>query len=172
MIPPTVPRPPVQRDAPSDPLNKESGARRRKPPEPVYLRNVGLDSLMSMNRDMEEKGIVLRELSCRTAAELPAQELSDYHRSSAVVRQLLEYTRRSGRKASAAVQLPEYTAGAAGVPQKLRRRPDCRRGFGSPAVRQLRSGSTTFLLHVSSSGNSGRGNSAAVRQRKGLYSRS
>ena len=28
-----------------------------------------------MNRDMEEKGIVLRELSCRTASELPAQEL-------------------------------------------------------------------------------------------------
>ena len=35
-------------------------------------RNFGLDSLKSiMNRDMEEKGIVLRELSCRNAAELP-----------------------------------------------------------------------------------------------------
>ena len=30
-----------------------------------------------MNRDMEEKGIVLRELSCRTAAELPPPELPD-----------------------------------------------------------------------------------------------
>ena len=38
-------------------------------------RNFGIDSLKSMNRDMEEKGIVLRELSCRTASELPAQEL-------------------------------------------------------------------------------------------------
>ena len=38
-------------------------------------RNFGLDSLKSMNRDMEEKGIVLREMSCRTAAALPAPEL-------------------------------------------------------------------------------------------------
>ena len=51
---------------------------------------------------MDEKGIALWELSCRTAAELPALELP----------------------ASAAVQLPEYTAGL------LRRRPDCRRSFG------------------------------------------
>jgi hypothetical protein len=28
-----------------------------------------------MNRDMEKKRIVLRELSCRTASELPAPEL-------------------------------------------------------------------------------------------------
>ncbi|CAL8341455.1 unnamed protein product [Boreogadus saida] len=35
-----------------------------------------------MNRDMEEKGIVLRELSCRTAAELPAPELPDCRRQS------------------------------------------------------------------------------------------
>jgi hypothetical protein len=34
-----------------------------------------------MNRDMEEKGIVLRELKCRTAAELPAPELPDCQRS-------------------------------------------------------------------------------------------
>jgi hypothetical protein len=35
-------------------------------------RIFGLDSLKSiLNRDMEEKRIVLRELSCRTAAELP-----------------------------------------------------------------------------------------------------
>jgi hypothetical protein len=27
-----------------------------------------------MNRDMEEKGILLRELSCRTAAELPVPD--------------------------------------------------------------------------------------------------
>jgi hypothetical protein len=31
-------------------------------------RNFGLDSLKSMNRDMEEKGILLRELRCRTAS--------------------------------------------------------------------------------------------------------
>ncbi|CAL8379008.1 unnamed protein product [Boreogadus saida] len=31
-----------------------------------------------MNRDMEKKGIVLRELSCRTASELPAPKLPDY----------------------------------------------------------------------------------------------
>ena len=36
-------------------------------------RNFGLDSLKSMNRNMEEKGMVLRELSWRTAAELPVQ---------------------------------------------------------------------------------------------------
>ncbi|CAL8310510.1 unnamed protein product [Boreogadus saida] len=33
-----------------------------------------------MNRDMEKKGIVLRELRCRTAAELPAPELLDCRR--------------------------------------------------------------------------------------------
>ncbi|CAL8340547.1 unnamed protein product [Boreogadus saida] len=33
---------------------------------------------------MEEKGIVLRELSCRTAAELPPPELLDCHRSFGV----------------------------------------------------------------------------------------
>ncbi|CAL8336550.1 unnamed protein product [Boreogadus saida] len=38
-------------------------------------RNFGIDSLKSMNRDMEKKGIVLRELSCRTASELPVPEL-------------------------------------------------------------------------------------------------
>ena len=38
-------------------------------------RNFGIDSLKSMNRDMEKKRIVLRELSCRTASELPAPEL-------------------------------------------------------------------------------------------------
>ena len=31
-----------------------------------------------MNRDMEEKGIVLRELSCWTASQLPAPKLPDY----------------------------------------------------------------------------------------------
>ena len=39
-------------------------------------RNFGLDSLKSMNRDMEEKGIVLPDLSCRAAAaEFPPPEL-------------------------------------------------------------------------------------------------
>ena len=43
--------------------------------------NFWRDSLNSMNRDMEKKGIVLRELRCRTAAELPAPELPDCRRS-------------------------------------------------------------------------------------------
>ncbi|CAL8253622.1 unnamed protein product [Boreogadus saida] len=65
-----------------------------------------------MNRDMEEKGIALRELSCRTCRrDLPPPDLP----VSAAV-QLPGYTRRSSRKASAAVHLPEYTAGAAGLP--------------------------------------------------------
>ena len=38
-------------------------------------RNFGIDSLKSMNRDMEKKRIVFRELSCLTASELPAPEL-------------------------------------------------------------------------------------------------
>ncbi|CAL8358787.1 unnamed protein product [Boreogadus saida] len=57
-------------------------------------RNFGLDSLKSMNRDMEDKGIGLRELSCQTATELPPPELP----ASAAV-QLPEYTRRSSRTA-------------------------------------------------------------------------
>ena len=82
-----------------------------------------------MNRDMEEKGIVLRELSSRTAAELTTPELP----ASATV-QLPEYTRRSSRKASAAAQLPEYTAGAAGLPASA--------GGSLAVVWQLSSGST------------------------------
>ncbi|CAL8300480.1 unnamed protein product [Boreogadus saida] len=39
---------------------------------------VGYSHMKSMNRDMEKKGIVLRELSCRTASELPAPKLLDY----------------------------------------------------------------------------------------------
>ena len=40
--------------------------------------NFGLDTLKSIfNRDMEEKGIVLPELSCRTTAELRPPELPD-----------------------------------------------------------------------------------------------
>ncbi|CAL8284624.1 unnamed protein product [Boreogadus saida] len=62
-----------------------------------------------MNRDMEEKGIVFQELSCRTCRrDLPPPDLP----ASAAV-QLPEYTRWSSRKASATVQLPE----------------DCRRSF-------------------------------------------
>ncbi|CAL8394192.1 unnamed protein product [Boreogadus saida] len=47
-------------------------------------------------------------------------------RSTSYPRQTFQFpedTRRSSQKASAAVQLPEYTAGAAGLP-------DCRRSFG------------------------------------------
>ncbi|CAL8362695.1 unnamed protein product [Boreogadus saida] len=69
--------------------------------------------------DMEEKGILLSELSCRTAAKLP---LSDISAPGGHL--------RSSRKASAAVQLPEYTAGAA---RQLRQRPNGLDG-GSPAA--------------------------------------
>ncbi|CAL8324647.1 unnamed protein product [Boreogadus saida] len=68
-------------------------------------RNFGLDTLKTMlNHDMEEKGIVLRELSCRTAAE-----------ASAAVR-LPEYTRRSCRRVysgswTPGVHPPELPAG-------------------------------------------------------------
>ena len=53
-------------------------------------RNFGIDSLKSMNRDMEKKRIVLRELSCRTASELPAPELPAAVRpqSGSVLREL------------------------------------------------------------------------------------
>jgi hypothetical protein len=44
-------------------------------------RKFGLDSLKSKNPDMQEKGIVLWELSCRRAAELHPPELPDCRRS-------------------------------------------------------------------------------------------
>jgi hypothetical protein len=69
---------------------------------------------------------------------------------------LPEYTRQSSRKALAADQLPEYTAGAAGggrmasmaagLPPKLRRQSG---GGGLVAVRQLSSGSTIPFSFVS-----------------------
>ena len=44
----------------------------------VNHKGLGLDSLKSiLNRDMEEKGIVLPELSCRTAADIPPPELHE-----------------------------------------------------------------------------------------------
>ncbi|CAL8335917.1 unnamed protein product [Boreogadus saida] len=73
-------------------------------------------------RDMEKKRIVLRELSCRTASELPAPELPV----------TVEAGRRRSRPA-AVRQLRRCTPGAELAP-KL---------FGSSAaVRQLSSGST------------------------------
>ncbi|CAL8370756.1 unnamed protein product [Boreogadus saida] len=84
-------------------------------------RNFGLDSLKAMNRDMEEKGIALRELSCRTAAKLPAPDLP----------------------ASAAVVFWSTLAGAAG---KLRPQSG---GDSSVAFRQLSSGSTIPFFSMS-----------------------
>ena len=63
--------------------------------------------------------------------------------------QLPEDTRRSSRKASAAVQLPDYTTGAAG---RLRRRPDCPASLAVPPKLRRQSGSSSA------------GSSAAVRQ--------
>ncbi|CAL8274424.1 unnamed protein product [Boreogadus saida] len=78
-------------------------------------------TLKSMNRDMDEKGIALRELSCRTAAELPAPELPDCGRSFG------------------------GTAGSAGLPpSKLF---GCHRSFGGCPAAQLRD-YKPFLLHV------------------------
>ncbi|CAL8335985.1 unnamed protein product [Boreogadus saida] len=80
-----------------------------------------------MNGDMEAKGIVLRELSCRTAAELPPPEL----------------------RASAAVQLPEYTAGAAELPLAeapaggARQRSSPRRGGAAGKLRRQFSSRST-----------------------------
>ena len=51
--------------------------------EELGERNFGLVSLKSiLNRDMEAKGIVLPELSCWTAAELPPPELAKHRRKS------------------------------------------------------------------------------------------
>ena len=76
-------------------------------------RNFGLDYLKSiLNRDMEEKGIVLRELSCRTAAELPAQELSDFRLASAPGVHVPERPESFGGGRTAST--------AAGLPPKLR----------------------------------------------------
>ena len=134
----------------------------------------------TLDRDMEEKGIVLRELSCRTTTKLPPPDLP----ALAAV-QLLEYTRRSSRVASTAVQLPEYTRRSS---RWLRRQfssrstspelPDC--GISSAEVRELSSGSAIPFSSMSPPtdsrrsfvASSGGGNSAAVWQRKGLYSRS
>ena len=51
--------------------------------EENWGKGTGLDSLMSiLNRDMEAKGIVLPELSCWTATELPPPELAKHRRKS------------------------------------------------------------------------------------------
>ena len=98
-------------------------------------RNFGLDSLKSMNRDMEEKGIVLRELSCRTAAELSPPDLPDCRKTRRSFSGSLAsgVHRRSCRTAAEA--LAAVRSGELG---------------GSPAA-QLRE-YNPFLLHVSSSG--------------------
>ncbi|CAL8398198.1 unnamed protein product [Gadus morhua 'NCC'] len=91
------------------------------------MGNLGLESLKSINRDMEEKGIVAWELSCRTAAELPARELLGCRRSFAVTAEAAGITPKpSGRQ-----------SGNSGGP------PGAEKSGGgrSVAVRQLSSGS-------------------------------
>ena len=89
-------------------------------------RNFGLDFLKSMNRDMEEKGIVFWELSCRTAAELPAPELPDCRqapprRTSQLRRQFSSRSTPAGaagklrRQFSSRSTLPELPDGFDGV---------------------------------------------------------
>ncbi|CAL8394346.1 unnamed protein product [Boreogadus saida] len=71
-----------------------------------------------------------------TPAGLPLKLRRQSGGSSSVAGRQPEYIRRSSRKASAAVKLPEYNAGAAKLPDgRLRRQPDCRSSFGgSPLV--------------------------------------
>ena len=116
-----------------------------------------------MNRDMEKKGIVLRELSCRTASELPAPKLPDYSPSTVeairpqsgssggVLRELnwcrswwqLQWTSCSSAGAASLMELPP-SFGASSAPgvhrrscrtaaARLRRRPAARRQSGSSA---------------------------------------
>ena len=106
-------------------------------------RNFGLDSLKSMNRDMEEKGILLRELSCRTASELPTPELpycrrappagpASFGGSSAPGVHPPEQPESFGRSSAPGVhrQSCRTAAAASAADRWLRRRPDCHRSYG------------------------------------------
>ncbi|CAL8358382.1 unnamed protein product [Boreogadus saida] len=88
----------------------------------LWERYFGLDSLKSMNRDMEEKEIGLRELSCRTAASAAVEAVRPLPKlrrqcgsSGGVLRELncrrsfLAARRQSGRER-------DCTPGAAGLP--------------------------------------------------------
>ncbi|CAL8398631.1 unnamed protein product [Boreogadus saida] len=120
--------------------------------ENTHERNFGLDSLKSMNRDVEEKGIVLRELSCRTchrapragAAGLPPRPTpagpSSFGRSSAPGVHPPEQPESFGRSSSPGVhrQSCRTAAAASAADRRLRRRPDCHRSFGgSPAEKGI-----------------------------------
>ncbi|CAL8372658.1 unnamed protein product [Boreogadus saida] len=98
-----------------------------------------------MNCDMEEKGIVLRELSCRTAAELPAPELPDCCRSCPPPKPFGRYGAsaavRQFRRCTPGAEMPPKLSGCSG---------GCPLGAENPAAPARE----------------------AVRQRKGLYSQS
>ncbi|CAL8358517.1 unnamed protein product [Boreogadus saida] len=83
-----------------------------------------------------------------TPAGLPLKLRRQSGGSSSVAGRQPEYIRRSSRKASAAVKLPEYNAGAAKLPDgRLRRQPDCRSSFGgSPLVVDLSRRELTCFL--------------------------
>ncbi|CAL8326581.1 unnamed protein product [Boreogadus saida] len=91
------------------------------------VREVGLtrvlasshNAVASMNRDTEGKGIVLRELSCRTAAEIPTPELPDCCFGGSSAPGVHRRSRSDAAEASAAVrQLRRCTPGAE-LPPKL-----------------------------------------------------
>ncbi|CAL8338257.1 unnamed protein product [Boreogadus saida] len=85
-----------------------------------------------MNRDMEEKEIVVRELRCRTAAELRTPQLpSGHRRASAAVQQL--------RRCTLGAELPPKLSGCSS-----RCPPGAEKSGGGSwaAVRQLSPGST------------------------------
>ena len=94
---------------------------------------------------MEEKGIVLSELSCRTAAELPPPDCCrSFGGSSGWCTPGAELPRAAPRRscgttaeALAAVQLPEYIRRSCGTAAEA-----------SAAVRWGELGDSPFLLHV------------------------
>ncbi|CAL8388436.1 unnamed protein product [Boreogadus saida] len=92
------------------------------------------DSMKSMNRDMEEKGIVLRELRCRTAAEASAM-----FKASAAIRP--PSSRPAAAKALSAVRqlcsaaIRQLSSGST-IPFFSMTPPDCRRSFGGAARRE------------------------------------
>ena len=108
-----------------------------------------------LNREMEEKGIVLRELSCRTAAELPAPVLPACRRAPPAGPASFGVSSAPGVHPP---ELPESFGGRSAPGVHCR---SCRNAAeASAAVRQLRRGElggssafqlpeyNPFLLHV------------------------
>jgi hypothetical protein len=101
-----------------------------------------------MNRGMEEKGIVLRELSCRTAAELSVPKLwwqSGRRRSRPAAAEALAAVQQLRRCTPGAALPPKLSGCCSGCTPGAELPPKFRRlsgGGSSAVVRQLSSGST------------------------------